>query len=164
MITTKNITKKFGEATVLDKVSVNIKPGKITTLIGPSGSGKTTLLRAISLIDVPNSGDITIDGTKYDFPLSDELMPPWPKLSVVFQQLFLWPHLTLRQNILLPLGEQTDQEYLKKLIGLFGMTDFIDHYPNQASVGQKQRAAFARALILKPKYLFLDEITSALDV
>jgi ABC-type polar amino acid transport system ATPase subunit len=85
----------------------------------------------------------------------------------VFQQLFLWPHLTLRQNILLPMRLQdpaTVATALEELIEAFDMGNFIDRYPNQASLGQRQRAALARAIILNPRYLLLDEVTSALDV
>jgi len=79
----------------------------------------------------------------------------------------LWPHLTLRQNITLPLGKRLDQtagHYLEHLIERFGMSEFIGRYPNQVSLGQRQRAALVRAMVLNPKYILLDEITSSLDV
>ena len=81
---------------------------------------------------------------------------------MVFQQLFLWPHLTLRENITLA-KRSTDAE-IEELISALEMQAFIDRYPNQTSLGQRQRAAFARAIALKPEYLLLDEITSALDI
>lgn len=168
MLTGKNIVKTYRGTEILKGVNISIEPGKITSLIGPSGSGKTTLLKALSFLGTPDSGEIMIDEKKYSFPLSNNeiITSPWPEISIVFQQLFLWPHLTIRENILLPLkvkGINRDEE-LKKFIEMFSMSDFIDNYPNQASLGQRQRAAIVRALMLKPKYLLLDEITSSLDV
>lgn len=165
MLIGKKITKKFGENPVLDKVNISIERGKITTLIGPSGSGKTTLLRVMSLLEQADSGAVSIDGIDYRHPGEDEdAILPWPKISVVFQQLFLWPHLTLRQNILLPLGKEKDLSYMEELLVMFDMNEFVDRYPNQASLGQRQRTALVRALVLEPDYLLLDEITSALDI
>ncbi len=168
MIIGQNIKKAFGDNQVLDGVNVQIEPGKITCLIGPSGTGKTTLLRAMGLLEYPDTGSIEIDGKTYDFPLKDgeEVTPPWPKTTVVFQSLFLWPHMTLRENILLParnIGGDTEAK-LPELVEFFDMGHFIDNYPNEASLGQRQRVAMARALMLDPQYLLLDEITSALDV
>ncbi len=169
MLRVTNITKKFGDHVVLRNVSLEVKPGTITSIIGPSGSGKTTLLKAISLLDLPETGTMTIDSTGYSFPLApQDIVPPWPRVSVVFQQLFIWPHLTLRKNIELPLevrGALKDNtEYLEELYEMFEMKGFLDRFPNEASVGQRQRVALVRALALKPQYLLLDEITSSLDV
>lgn len=166
MLIGKKINKKYGKKEVLGSIDIKIEPGKITALVGPSGGGKTTLLRSLSMIDPPNSGEIILDDVKYKFPfIKQEITPlPWPKISVVFQQLFLWPHLTLKENILLPLGKKDHSKHLNELIGIFNMRKFIDRYPNQVSLGQRQRAALARAIILNPKYLLLDEITSALDI
>jgi ABC-type polar amino acid transport system, ATPase component len=168
MLIGKNIIKKYHGSEILKGVDIMIEPGKITSLVGPSGAGKTTLLRALSLLEQPDSGEIIIDNDKYTFPLKngETITSVWPKISIVFQQLFLWPHLTIRENILLPLKVKNinrDTE-LKKFIELFSMSDFIDSYPNQASIGQRQRAAIVRAIMLHPTYLLLDEITSSLDV
>lgn len=168
-LTAKAISKRSGERALLSEVNLTVKPGQITALIGPSGAGKTTLLKCMSLLDLPDNGRLSIDSTNYDFPWKSKvkLIPPWPKITVVFQQLFLWPHLTLRQNITLPLGDKlsTDtSDYLEQLLGNFKMHEFINRYPNQASLGQRQRTALVRAMVLKPKYILLDEITSSLDV
>lgn len=168
MLTAVNIHKFFGQNHVLQGVDVCVKPGEITCVIGSSGCGKTTLLRALTLIDYPDSGKINIDGNEYVFPLDkkQKVIPPWPKVTAVFQSLFLWPHMTLRENIILPARARNEKvEYdLKGLINLFEMEHFIDKYPNEASIGQRQRVALARALILNPDYIFMDEITSALDI
>ena len=169
MLHASKITKKYGNRVVLDEISLEIKPGTITSIIGPSGSGKTTLLKALSMLDLPQSGNITIGDKQYTFPLTAQsITAPWPKVSVVFQQLFIWPHLTLRKNIELPLEIKglldSNKEYLEELYTMFGMKEFLDRFPNEASLGQRQRVALVRALALKPEYLLLDEITSSLDV
>jgi ABC-type polar amino acid transport system ATPase subunit len=168
MLTAKNITKKYQGKEILKGINITIEPGKITSLIGPSGAGKTTLLRALSLLEKPDSGEIIVDDIKYAFPLknNESITSIWPRVSIVFQQLFLWPHLTIRENILLPLKVKNINrgDELNKFIELFNMADFIDNYPNQTSIGQRQRAAIVRAVMLHPTYLLLDEITSSLDV
>jgi L-cystine transport system ATP-binding protein len=172
MLTATNLTRNTPDGRpILNGADITLKQGELVALIGPSGSGKTTLLRCLSLLDAPDGGDIELEKTLYSFPLlpeQTEVSPkPWPKVTAVFQQLFLWPHLTLRENILLPLVDAKSAEVQKELAELvkqFDMKGFIDRYPNETSGGQRQRAAIARALMLNPSYLLLDEITSALDI
>lgn len=170
MLRARNLRKSFGALTVLDDVSLDLAPGTITTLIGPSGSGKSTLLRALALLELPEAGSVSINGNEYVFPMGNgaTVSPhPWPLLTVVFQQLFLWPHLTLRQNIELPLrgrGRKAARATASEMLATLELEEFVDRYPNEASLGQRQLCAIGRALALRPRYLLLDEITSSLDV
>lgn len=166
MLVAKNISKKIDGREILKNVSISLESGQIISIIGPSGSGKTTFLRAISLIDFPNSGILEIGEDKYKFPIKkdEKIKYPYPNLTVVFQQFFIWPHLTIRENITLALRGNIDKKHFDEVIGLFQMSEFLDRYPNEVSLGQRQRAALARSLMLKPKYLLLDEVTSALDI
>ncbi|HRK98134.1 MAG TPA: ATP-binding cassette domain-containing protein [Alphaproteobacteria bacterium] len=158
MLSVRNLHKSYGDNVILNGIDLDIEAGHITCAIGPSGTGKTTLLRLMCQLEKPNRGEILIDEEKN--------AAPWPKVTAVFQSLFLWPHLTLRENIMLPARNHNPEaeKDIEGLIKLFEMEAFINNYPNQSSVGQRQRVALARALIINPKYVLLDEITSALDV
>ena len=168
MLRVHNINKTIDGRKILKDISFSLESGEIVSIVGPSGAGKTSFLRAISLIDIPDSGSIEIGDQKYKFPMKKEIKYPYPDLTVVFQQLFIWPHLTLRRNIELPLefkGVLAERKkYLDELYAMFDMKEFVDRFPNEVSLGQRQRVALVRALALKPKYLLLDEITSSLDV
>jgi len=175
MLIGQNIRKGYGGLEILHGIDLSLAPKQITAILGPSGGGKSTLLRALSILDAPDSGSVEVDGVKYSFPSTRKngIQPPWPTLTVVFQQLFLWPHLTLRRNITLPLDKLRAKangaaaeanEEVDALLDLFELSEQADRYPNEVSLGQRQRAAFIRAVVLHPKYLLLDEITSALDV
>lgn len=154
MLTAQNIEKKRDGRHILHNVSLSIERGTIVSLIGPSGAGKTTLLNVLAGVDTPDGGKVLLE--------DKVVFAPSPRVAMVFQQLFLWPHLTLRENITLA-NRATDKE-VEELISALGMSEFIDRYPNQTSLGQRQRAALARAVALKPEYLLLDEATSALDI
>ncbi|MEQ8473301.1 MAG: ATP-binding cassette domain-containing protein [Marinoscillum sp.] len=171
MLEFKNIRKSYNELEIIKDISGQINSGEITALIGPSGSGKSTLFRLLSLLEDADSGIINFNGYTLDFS-SRKLKKPtviWPKITLVFQQLYLWPNLTMKQNIMLPHKniERDSIEFktkLNDLIELFELEDYLDRYPNQLSIGQRQRIALIRGLMLKPDILLLDEITSSLDV
>jgi ABC-type polar amino acid transport system ATPase subunit len=167
MIKAKKIYKTLGQNEILTDISLELKQGEINILFGSSGSGKTTLCRSLALLDNPDKGKLEIFENQYSFPNKAKIENlPYPKIGFVYQQLFLWPHLTSKQNILLALGKKADehQNQFKELNELLEIENIIDRYPNEISIGQKQRVAIARTLILNPSFIFLDEITSALDI
>src|SRR5262245_6405572 len=124
MIRGRNICKSFGNKVVLNGVDIEVCPGQVTVVEGPSGSGKTSLLRCLTLLDYPDSGAVEIDDAMYNFPQanSEAIVPPYPLVTVVFQQLFLWPHLTNRQNIILA-AKSRNQQYENKLLDLIEYLD-----------------------------------------
>lgn len=158
----QNIYKSYGSRAVLKNVSLALTPGKVTILRGHSGCGKTTLLRCLAGLEHVDSGEIftaalgreerNITGLK-----AGSL---YPTLTVVFQQLFLWPHLTCRKNIELV---AKDSDVVSALIDRFGLEEVLDRTPNKVSLGQKQRVAIVRALSFDADIILLDEVTSALD-
>jgi ABC-type polar amino acid transport system ATPase subunit len=171
LITARNINKSYGNIKVLDDVNITLNHGEITVLIGPSGCGKTTLLRNLSLLDIPDYGELKIFDEQYLFPNKriEKLKLPYPDLTVVFQQLFLWPHISNKKNILLALDVNSptyeySMKYYEYLVKELQMESYLLKFPNESSLGQKQRVAIARALVLKPKFILFDEITASLDV
>ncbi len=167
MLEGKNIYKNINGLEVLKDVNIQIKPSKITCLIGPSGSGKSTTLSCLSLLTSPSSGNVIVDGENFAFLNENTTYRnfPYPTVSVVFQGLFLWPHLSNLDNILLPLKKlHRTLDEIENLISRFKIKDIIHKFPNQCSGGEKQRVALTRQILLQPKYLLLDEVTSALDL
>jgi ABC-type sugar transport system ATPase subunit len=161
-----NITKSYGSNIILNDVNFEIDLGQLSLITGPSGSGKTTLLRIISLLEKLDAGSIELDGEAYRYaPLErssgwDISMPYRKKLCLVFQQLFMWPHMTIRQSI-----DRTARNGFNYdlLVARLDIDHILDRYPNEVSLGQRQRAALVRALSTQADYFLFDEITSALD-
>jgi len=167
MITANKIIKSYNGKRILDEISIELNRGEITVLFGPSGCGKTTLCRNLTLLEYPNSGTINIGNISYTFPSNNKhKIKPYPKVNMVFQQLFLWPHLTNEQNIKLAIDDFTKEKEDKfiYLTELLKIDDILKQFPNESSLGEKQRVAIARVLILNPEFIFFDEITSALDI
>lgn len=170
MLTARNLARRVGTRALLADIDFAVAPGSAIAVLGPNGSGKSSLLRALALVDVADVGEVAIDDRTYRFPLAARIEPPWPDVTLVFQQLFLWPHMTLRENLMLPLrkrdrGKARDPE--REVLGVTSALDLqhlLDRHPNEVSLGERQRAAIARAVLLRPRYLLLDEPTSALDV
>lgn len=167
MIQLENVSRKIGDTTILSDISLTVPSNQISILFGPSGSGKTTLCRVCALLDAPTSGEWKMNNKLLSFPLQREkIARPYPEIGFVYQQLFLWPHLKNRKNISLALGKESyeNNQKVDQLADQLEIRPTLDRYPNEISIGQRQRVAIARTLILDPKFIFFDEITSALDI
>jgi polar amino acid transport system ATP-binding protein len=163
-----NVTKRYGDLTVLDDVSLTIEPGEIIAIIGRSGSGKSTLLRCINGLEPIQGGSITVDGVRVNDPSTD-LRKLRQQVGIVFQSYNLFPHLSVSRNITLAptvvkgMAEGAAREIARDVLRRVGLEEKLDAYPNQLSGGQQQRVAIARSLAMQPKLMLFDEITSALD-
>jgi sulfate transport system ATP-binding protein len=161
-----SVSKHYGETSVLTNLSCSIPLDGLVVVMGPSGSGKSTLLRLLSFLEVPDTGDVRLNIDDKTFRSRDP-QRPWPLITCVFQKQFLWPHLTLRENIALPLRASRMPEceqHVNSVIDLFAMSSFVERYPNEVSGGQAQRAALARALVLRPRLILIDEAHVGLDL
>jgi ABC-type polar amino acid transport system ATPase subunit len=167
MIKAENVKKSFGDTTVLDGVNLTVNPGEVVSILGSSGSGKSTLIRCINGLEKLNEGRITVDD--FDVSKPKELAEARKRSGTVFQLFNLYPHMTALQNITLapievlkrPKAEAEAEG--RALLAQVGLADRADAYPSQLSGGQRQRVGICRALAMKPRYLLLDEVTSALD-
>lgn len=159
----KNISKRFGDKTVIDRLDLEIKKGSLVTLLGPSGCGKTTVLRLVAGLEKPTGGQIFIDGedvTNTSIQQRD--------ICMVFQSYALFPHMSLEENVgygLKMLGVSKDEihQRVNDTLKMVDLEGFGGRFVDQISGGQQQRVALARALVLKPKVLLFDEPLSNLD-
>jgi iron(III) transport system ATP-binding protein len=167
-ITLTAVTKRFGSHVALDGVSLEVPAGTAAVVLGPSGCGKTTMLRVIAGLEVPDSGEVLLSGTTVS-SRGRTLVPPHQRgLGFVFQDLALWPHLTVRQNLDFVLGStavsRADQSRrVQEALALVRSEQLADRYPHQLSGGEQQRVALARAIVREPRVLLLDEPLSSLD-
>lgn len=168
-ITVKNLTKRYGDATALDSVSLDIEPGEFLVLLGPSGCGKTTLLRCLAGLETPDEGEIVIDGkTVFSSVQNVEVPPGKRELGMVFQSYALWPHMTVRDNLkfgldVLKMAKPAADKRLDKILDDVGLGAFGERYPSELSGGQQQRVALARLLATQPSVFLMDEPLSNLD-
>ncbi len=175
----QNIHKRFGELEVLHGISLVANSGDVISLIGSSGSGKSTFLRCINLLEMPDQGEIELDGEAIRFTTNRaglrEASDPAQvqhlrsRIAMVFQQFNLWSHMTALQNVteapirVQDLSRSEANELGMAVLGKVGIADKAEVYPGFLSGGQQQRVAIARALAMQPDAILFDEPTSALD-
>lgn len=152
IISLKNLDFSYGDTSVLKKLNIDILQNEFFTFLGPSGSGKSTILRLIAGLEKQYKGSLSIKGNT----------------GIVFQDLALWPHMTVFQNISFGLEEKGyNKEHItaevNNMLTTLGLSTMENRYPYQLSGGQQQRVALARTLIVKPDILLLDEPLSKLD-
>jgi ABC-type polar amino acid transport system ATPase subunit len=168
MIEVNRVNKWFNKHHVLRDITCSISSGEVVVVCGPSGSGKSTFLRCINGLELPSSGEISVDGLRVD-GRGANLNQVRRRVGMVFQQFNLFPHLTAEQNITIALRkvkkmEKADAcELAQALLERVGIPEKAGAYPSQLSGGQQQRVAIARALAMRPKAMLFDEPTSALD-
>lgn len=161
MISFKQVTKQFGDSTILKNISCDIAQGEFVSLVGESGCGKTTLLRLLAGLELPTDGVILFANEKVKTPHKDR--------GIVFQDFALFPWLTVQENIGFGLKmngycEGTTNDIVEKYLDITGLKSHKDAYPSMLSGGMKQRVAIARTLANNPKLICMDEPFGALDV
>jgi ABC-type sugar transport system ATPase subunit len=167
MILTRNLNKRFGNKLALDNLQLTISLHQIVVVLGPSGCGKTTLLRLIAGLEMPDTGEITID-ERCVSSTACLVAPQHRNISMIFQDLALWPHMRVLQNVAFGLhkplnGYSTPEEQAKDALCWVSMEKLSHRYPHQLSGGERQRLAIARALAPGRPYLLMDEPFSNLD-
>lgn len=173
IIQVENLSKNFGDLSVIRDISFDVHQGEVLGIIGPSGSGKSTLLRCITQLEKVTGGSITICGQKLveNGVYSDKktLREIGLNVGLVFQNFHLFPHFSVMRNIteaqrlVLKRSKQEAEQVAMDLLEKMNLSDKASSYPCQLSGGQQQRVSIARSLALNPKVLFFDEPTSALD-
>jgi|TARA_B110000238_G_scaffold199419_1_gene246473 polar amino acid transport system ATP-binding protein len=173
-----NVTKQYGDLTVLDSLNLDIAKNEIVSIIGPSGSGKTTVLRMLMTLENINDGIIYVDGMPLTHMKKKGVLVPAnnaylqrmrTNIGMVFQHFNLFPHMTAIENCMeapihvLGLSKKEAHERSEELLTMVGLADKMHEHPARLSGGQQQRVAIARALAMRPKVMLFDEVTSALD-
>ncbi len=168
LLSLTNVTKRFASHQAVDSVSLEVVAGDAIVILGPSGCGKTTLLRLIAGLEVPDSGEIWLGGAQAA-GAGRSMMPAHERgIGFVFQDLALWPHLTVQRNlhfvlesVKMPRADRAARAL--EVLKLVRIEQLSSRYPHQLSGGEQQRVALARALVRQPRVLLLDEPFSSLD-
>ena len=161
------LTKRFGQHAAVDRVSLSVEKGLLVCLLGPSGCGKTTTLRLLAGFVEPTEGEIRVGDRVVSSPERTE-PPERRNMSMIFQSYALWPHMTVRENVayglrLRGLGRDDVARRVGGILDVTRLAQFADRYPGELSGGQQQRVSLARALVVEPETLLLDEPLSNLD-
>lgn len=164
----RSVSKTLDRRLVLDDISFQLMEGEAIALIGPSGCGKTTLLRLIAGLDAPDQGEIRLNGTVASANARVLLRPHTREVGFVFQDLALWPHMTVAGNLRFVLGPKgltavEREQRIAESLALVRIDRLADKHPHQLSGGEQQRCALARAIVTRPRLLLLDEPLSSLD-
>jgi len=167
MLEIENLSKRYGNISVLNDLTISVSLNEILTIVGPSGCGKTTLLRLIAGLERPDKGRILIEDREVSTP-TKVIEPHKRKLSMIFQDLALWPHMTVREHIEFvlkkeKLSRERSESSIDKILIDVNLNGYKRRYPHELSGGEKQRLAIARALASRPTYLLMDEPFSNLD-
>ncbi len=171
-ISVKNLNFFYGANQALFDINLTADDGDVVVLLGPSGAGKSTLIRTLNLLEVPQSGELSIANNQFDLSANND-----PKqirqlrrdVGMVFQQYHLWPHMTVLQNLIeapmkiLGTSETEAKQQAMELLQRLRLEEHAERFPLHLSGGQQQRVAIARALMMKPQVLLFDEPTAALD-
>ena len=171
-ISVKNLNFFYGAHQALFNINLTADDGDVVVLLGPSGAGKSTLIRTLNLLEVPQSGELSIANNQFDLSANND-----PKqirqlrrdVGMVFQQYHLWPHMTVLQNLIeapmkiLGTSETEAKQQAMELLQRLRLEEHATRFPLHLSGGQQQRVAIARALMMKPQVLLFDEPTAALD-
>lgn len=169
VVSIKNLQKAFGDNVVLRDIDLDVHKGEVVVVLGPSGSGKSTMLRCINRLEHPTSGSIVVEGVDVCAKGVD-LNKVRTHLGMVFQQFNLFPHLSVKKNVMLAQQKvlKRSKEEAEKIaveeLTKVGLAERIDFMPSQLSGGQQQRVAIARSLVNEPEILLLDEPLGALDL
>lgn len=173
LIEVRGLKKGFGNISVLTDISFTVEQGDVIAVIGPSGAGKSTMLRCLIDLEKVDAGSIFVEGEPLVkegvYPAHTQMKKITGKMGMVFQSFNLFPHLSVRKNLIMPvmsvkgMSRGEADELAVQVLSRVGMEDKIDAMPGTLSGGQKQRVAIARALMMSPDILLFDEPTSALD-
>jgi len=167
-VSLRALTLRYGDVAAVESLTLDVKPGELVALLGPSGCGKTTTLRLVAGFLTPEAGEIWV-GDRCVSSAASVVPPERRRMAMIFQSYALWPHMTVAQNVAYglrfkPQLSRADRDRrVREMLGVVQLAGYEDRYPGELSGGQQQRVAVARALVVEPEILLLDEPLSNLD-